>query len=62
MGRLIDWGVDGIITDYPDRLRTVMQRRGMELPPAVDLPDDKRAEAVLPVHEPVPFGVAPNLR
>ena len=62
MGRLIDWGVDGIITDYPDRLRTVMQRRGMELPPAIDLPDDKRAEAVLSVHEPVPFGVAPDLR
>src|SRR5690606_19935170 len=62
MGRLIDWGVDRIITDYPDRLRTVMQRRGMELPPAVDLPGDKRAEAVVPVQVPVPFGVAPDLR
>jgi glycerophosphoryl diester phosphodiesterase len=62
MGRLIDWGVDGIITDYPDRLRTVMQRRGMELPPMVSLPIDKRAEATQPVHEPVPFGVAPDLR
>ena len=28
----IDLGVDGIITDYPDRLRTVMARRGMALP------------------------------
>lgn len=32
MERFIAWGVDGIITDYPDRLRTVMQARGMELP------------------------------
>lgn len=28
----IDMGVDGIITDYPDRLRTVMAERGMRLP------------------------------
>ncbi len=35
MRRLIDWGVDGIITDYPDRLRTVMQERGMALPAPV---------------------------
>jgi glycerophosphoryl diester phosphodiesterase len=33
MDRLIGWGVDGLITDYPDRLREVMQRRGMPLPP-----------------------------
>ncbi|MDD9904604.1 MAG: glycerophosphodiester phosphodiesterase [Rhodospirillaceae bacterium] len=32
METLIDLGVDGIITDYPDRLRTVMARRGMALP------------------------------
>jgi glycerophosphoryl diester phosphodiesterase len=32
MERLIDWGVDGIISDYPDRLREVMRRRGMALP------------------------------
>ena len=31
MNRLIDMGVDGIITDYPDRLRAVMAR-GMPLP------------------------------
>jgi glycerophosphoryl diester phosphodiesterase len=30
--RLIDWKVDGIITDYPDRLRAVMASRGMALP------------------------------
>ena len=34
MERLIGWGVDGIITDYPDRLRTVLQARGIALPPA----------------------------
>ena len=32
MQRLIGWGVDGIITDYPDRLRAVMGERGMPLP------------------------------
>ena len=32
MDRLIGWGVDGIITDYPDRLREVMQKRGLPLP------------------------------
>lgn len=35
MERLIGWGVDGIITDYPDRLRELMARRGMPLPPAM---------------------------
>ncbi len=32
MKRLIGWGVDGIITDYPDRLREVMRERGLPLP------------------------------
>ena len=32
MQHLIDMGVDGIITDYPDRLRELMQARGMPLP------------------------------
>jgi glycerophosphoryl diester phosphodiesterase len=36
MERLIDWGVDGLITDRPDRLRAVMQQRGMVLPPRVE--------------------------
>lgn len=35
MERLIGWGVDGIITDYPDRLRTALQARGLPLPPRV---------------------------
>ena len=33
MNQLIDLGVDGIITDYPDRLRAVMAARGLSLPP-----------------------------
>jgi len=35
MERLIEWGVDGIITDYPDRLRAVMLQKGMSLPKGV---------------------------
>ena len=31
---LLDIGVDGIITDYPDRLRAIMAERGMRLPKA----------------------------
>ena len=32
MASLIDFGVDGIITDYPDRLRRVMANKGLPLP------------------------------
>ena len=32
MARLIDWKVDGIITDYPDRLREVMADKRLALP------------------------------
>jgi glycerophosphoryl diester phosphodiesterase len=32
MERLMSWGVDGLITDYPDRLRGVMQQRGLAVP------------------------------
>lgn len=35
MERLIDQGVDGLITDRPDRLRQVLAQRGMGLPPAL---------------------------
>ena len=35
MRRLIEWGVDGIITDYPDRLREAMRAAGLPLPPTV---------------------------
>jgi glycerophosphoryl diester phosphodiesterase len=34
--RLLQWGVDGLISDYPDRVRAAMQRRGMALPPALE--------------------------
>jgi len=34
MDYFIDLGVDGIITDYPDRLRTVMAQNGLRLPKA----------------------------
>jgi glycerophosphoryl diester phosphodiesterase len=33
MARVIDLGVDGLITDYPDRARSVMQAKGIALPP-----------------------------
>lgn len=32
INKLIDDGVDGIITDYPDRLRAIMAARGFALP------------------------------
>ncbi|HXF65712.1 MAG TPA: glycerophosphodiester phosphodiesterase [Burkholderiales bacterium] len=34
MRRLIEWGVDGIISDYPDLLRRVAGEMGLPLPPA----------------------------
>jgi glycerophosphoryl diester phosphodiesterase len=33
--RLIDWGVDGLISDYPDRTRELLQRRGIAVPAPV---------------------------
>ena len=32
LARLLDWKVDGLITDYPDLLRAMMKARGMVLP------------------------------
>jgi glycerophosphoryl diester phosphodiesterase len=32
MARPIDWNVDGLITDYPDRARRVLQEKGLPLP------------------------------
>ena len=30
--RMLGWGVDGLITDYPDRLREALRQRGLALP------------------------------
>ncbi len=43
MAKLIDDGVDGIITDYPDRLRTLLAERGHRLPKAYTSPFDVQA-------------------
>ncbi|TDD68019.1 hypothetical protein E1262_17530 [Jiangella aurantiaca] len=43
MEKLIDDGVDGIITDYPNRLRGVMAERGFALPEPVASPFDVQA-------------------
>jgi glycerophosphoryl diester phosphodiesterase len=36
MARLIDWGVDGLITDHPERARQVMQDKKLRLPPRIE--------------------------
>ena len=38
MASLMDAGVDGLITDYPDRLRGLMAQRGLRLPRAYQPP------------------------
>jgi glycerophosphoryl diester phosphodiesterase len=38
IARMIDLGVDGIISDYPDRLRAIAGARGVALPRATPLP------------------------
>ncbi|PZF94078.1 glycerophosphodiester phosphodiesterase family protein [Micromonospora deserti] len=43
MAKLIDDGVDGIITDYPDRLRDLLAQRGMPLPTGHAAPFDVQA-------------------
>jgi glycerophosphoryl diester phosphodiesterase len=48
-GRLIDLGVSGIVTDYPDRLREVWRARGMPLP---DPPRRAKAPAPAPALQP----------
>ncbi|MDF8266114.1 glycerophosphodiester phosphodiesterase family protein [Luteipulveratus flavus] len=34
IAQLMDWGVDGIITNYPNKVRDLMASRGMKLPKA----------------------------
>ena len=41
MAKFIDMGVDGIITDYPDRLRKVLSEKGIVVPKAASS-DGKR--------------------
>ncbi|MGS2618314.1 glycerophosphodiester phosphodiesterase family protein [Micromonospora sp. LZ34] len=43
MAKLVDDGVDGIITDYPDRLRGLLAQRGHRLPKAYASPFDVQA-------------------
>lgn len=35
LDRMVGWGVDGLITDYPDRLREVLRQRKLPLPAPV---------------------------
>ncbi|MGM7724354.1 glycerophosphodiester phosphodiesterase [Metabacillus sp. Hm71] len=42
MNKVIDDGVDGIITDYPDRLREVMEERGFKLPKGYKLSESEK--------------------
>jgi glycerophosphoryl diester phosphodiesterase len=42
MAKFIDMGVDGIITDYPDRLRKVLSDKGIVVPKAASSEDSKR--------------------
>lgn len=38
---LMDLGIDGLITDRPDRLREVMEERGLKLPKQFSAPGSK---------------------
>ena len=43
MAKLIDAGVDGLITDYPDRLRDVLSSKGIAVPDPIASPFDVEA-------------------
>ena len=44
MTTLIELGVDGIITDYPDRLRRVMAEKGLARPPVFAVSGPENSE------------------
>ena len=48
MQRLLDWGVDGLITDYPDRLREVMAQRNCRCRHHCPRRNRRRADAPAP--------------
>ena len=50
MAALMDARVDGLITDYPDRLRTLMAERGLRLPRAYDAPRRTTVEPLGQAH------------
>ena len=50
MAALMDKGVDGLITDYPDRLRALMAERGLRLPRAYDAPRRTDVEPLPQAH------------
>jgi glycerophosphoryl diester phosphodiesterase len=50
MASLMDAGVDGLITDYPDRLRGLMGERGLRLPRAYDPPRRTTVEPLARAH------------
>ena len=50
MASLMDKGVDGLITDYPDRLRTLMADRGLRLPRAYQPPRRTTVQPLAQAH------------
>ena len=50
MASLMDKGVDGLITDYPDRLRTLMSDRGLRLPRAYQPPRRTTVQPLAQAH------------
>lgn len=52
MASLIDRGVDGLISDYPDRLREVVAAKGLSLPEALDSPFDVEGHRGARAHRP----------
>jgi glycerophosphoryl diester phosphodiesterase len=62
MATLIDMGVDGLISDYPDRLREVVASKGLELADPLPSPFDVEAHrggrGVRPENTPASFSYA----